>query len=72
MIYLENFKGAIRNLKFSLDIEETIESYSTIANCHYLVGEYDEAINYYKKAISIKGYDTGVYYNMAICYDQKE
>lgn len=43
-----------------------------MANCHYLVAEYDEAISYYKKAAAIKGYDTGVYYNMAICFDHKE
>jgi tetratricopeptide (TPR) repeat protein len=72
MIYVENLKGAIKNLRQSANMEESAECYSLLANCYYLLEEYDSAIENYQKSVDLNDKSTQTLYNMAICYDQKE
>ena len=53
-------------------INKNHRDYIILANKHYYLHEYEDAIESYQKAIELNPEDAGAYYNMGISYDNIE
>ena len=71
-IELKQFKQAIKNFEKSLKIEETLYADNSIARIYTIVEEYDTAIIYYNKALTIDPKSQRALNNIGIVYILKE
>lgn len=66
------FDESIRFLEDAVEQEESFDAYVKLAVGHYNKRQYDEAIQYYEKAIDFQGGNALIYNGMANAYRDKK
>ena len=65
---IERLKKALAGTR-EASVDEKVTLFYNMACVYRAVGEYDRAEKYFRKAVSLDPFDSGVHFNLAILYD---
>lgn len=70
--YIQTIKKKIEEIKQTIpNIKNPIKEYTQIAHLYLEIDEYDNAIDYILKALSIEPQNANLYYTLALIYEKK-
>lgn len=72
ILYIQTVKKRIDEIKQTIpNIKSPIKEYTQIAHLYLEIEEYDNAVEYIIKALSIEPQNANLYYTLALIYEKK-